>query len=119
MKIQFQYPVYPDLTIPKGYLPKDKRAYALWYYYTLAQKLAEQLGDGSTEAQFGILEHERWMEPRYEQIARSVAMMYGFSNPEPFMQERLWQVVEEQAISMGLPSPDPRIKKPIRIVMVS
>jgi hypothetical protein len=50
--IKFQYPVYPDLTI----LPKDNRAYALWYYYTLAQKLAEFLGDGSAEAQFGILE---------------------------------------------------------------
>jgi hypothetical protein len=41
-KLHFEYPVYPDLTL----LPKNKWAYACWYYYTLAQKLSEMLGDG-------------------------------------------------------------------------
>jgi len=114
-RIHFEYPVYPDLTL----LPNEKRAYACWYYYTLAQKLSEMLGDGSTEAQFGILEGERWLEPRYEQIARTVAMMYGLSNPGEFMQERFWNVVEEQAVELGLPRPHDRIKHPLKLVLPS
>jgi hypothetical protein len=43
------------------------------------------LGD-STDDQFGILEGERWMDPQFEQIARSVALMYGFENPGEFME---------------------------------
>lgn len=114
-KIKLAYFTYPDLTL----LPNDKRVYALWYYYTLAQKHAEKLGSGSVDDQFGILEHERWMEPAYEQIARSVALMYGFSDPGEFMKEGIWECVEAQAAKLGLPDPDPRIKKPLRIVLVS
>jgi hypothetical protein len=114
-KIKFQYPVYPDLT----FLPNDKRVYALWYYYTLAQKHAEFLGDGSTESQFGLLEGEPWMDPAYEKIARSVAMIYGLSDPGEFMKEAIWEAVEIQAQAIGLPQPDQRIKKPLRIVLVS
>lgn len=112
--ISFEYPVYPDLTL----LPVNKRAYACWYYYTLAQKLSEMLGDGTTEAQFGILEGNPWLETNYEQIARTVAMMYGFSNPGEFMEERFWEVVEKQAVELGLPRPHYRIKRPLRIALV-
>jgi hypothetical protein len=114
-RIKFQYPVYPDLTL----LPRDNKFYACWYYYTLAQKLSEMLGDGSTESQFGILEGEPWLDPRYEQIARSVALMYGFDNPGPFMEDRIWVKVEEQAVSIGLPRPHYRIKKPLKLVLLN
>lgn len=114
-KIQFQYPTYPDLRL----LPNDKRVYALWYYYTLAQKLAEMLGDGSTDAQFGLLEGEPWMDARYEQIARSVALMYGFSSPDEFMKEGIWECIEAQAVQVGLPLPAAVIKKPLRLVLPS
>jgi hypothetical protein len=114
-QLKFQYPVYPDLTL----LPNDKRAYALWYYYTLAQKLAEKLGDGSTDAQFGILDGELWMTPQYEQIARSVALMYGFENPGPFMERRFWKAVEQQAQELGLPKPAEAIRRPLRLVLPS
>lgn len=113
--IRFQYPIYPDLTL----LPVNKRAYACWYYYTLAMKLSEMLGDGSTESQFGILEGEPWLDPRYEQIARSVALMYGLKDPGEFMENRFWEVVEDQAIEVGLPRPHYRIKKPLKIALVS
>jgi hypothetical protein len=112
MKLNFKYPVYPDLKI----LPKDNRAYALWYYYTLAQKLAEKLGDGSAEAQFGILEGEQWLNPQYEQIARSVAMIYGFSDPGVFMEPRFWEVVERQAFEIDLPAPAQCIKAPRKLI---
>jgi hypothetical protein len=51
------------------------------------------LGD-STDDQFGILEGERWMDPQFEQIARSVALMYGFENPGEFMESRFWETIE-------------------------
>lgn len=113
-KINFEYPVYPDLKV----LPSDKRVYACWYYYTLAQKLYEMLGD-STDDQFGILEGERWMEPQYEQIARSVALIYGFENPGPFMEKRTWDCVRQQALELGLPEPASRIMKPLKLVVPS
>src|SRR5688572_25109666 len=96
MKLSFTYPTYPSLTIPKGYLPRDNRAYACWYYYTLAQKVYETLGN-STEDQFGLLETDPWLNPQYEQIARTVAMMYGFRDPGEFMEQRFWTVVKQQA----------------------
>jgi hypothetical protein len=112
-KLNLQYPVYPDLTR----LPNDKRIYACWYYYTLAMKLKEKLGDGSTDAQFGLLEGERWMDPQYEQIARSVALMYGLSNPGEFMTSGIWRAVEAQAVEIGLPVPAEVIKRPLRLVI--
>lgn len=114
-KLNLQYPVYPDLTL----LPNDKRFYALWYYYTLAQKHAEKLGDGSTEAQFGILEGELWMSPNYEQIARSVATIYGFSDPGKFMEPRFWERIEKQALEVGLPRPAEVIKRPLRLIGIN
>lgn len=113
-RLNLQYPVYPDLEC----LPNDKRVYACWYYYTLAQKLHEMLGD-STDDQFGILEGERWMDPRFEQIARSVALMYGFENPGPFMESRVWDCVKAQAAELHLPQPAERIMKPLKLVLPS
>lgn len=113
-KLNLEYPVYPSLKA----LPNDKRAYACWYYYTLAQKLHEMLGD-STDDQFGILEGERWMDPQFEQIARSVALMYGFENPGPYMESQFWRAVERQAFELGLPAPAKRIKAPLKLVLPS
>jgi hypothetical protein len=97
-KLNLQYPVYPDL---EG-LPNDKRVYACWYYYTLAQKLHEMLGD-STDDQFGILEGERWMDPQFEQIARSVALMYGFENPGEFMKNLGFGKASSASFRVGAP----------------
>lgn len=119
MKMHLRYPTYPDLTIRKGgFLPDDKRAFACWYYYTLAQQLYERLGK-STDDQFGLLDGDPWMDPQYERIARSVALIYSFENPGEFMQERFWDVVKQQAELMGYPRPKSVYMKPLRLILPS
>ena len=112
MKVQFQYPVYPTLTL----LPKKKEVYACWYYYTLAQQLYEKMGE-STEDQFGILEEYPWQNPHYERIARSVAQMYSFDSPAEFLKEIIWERVKAQALELGYPEPKQIYKQPLKVII--
>jgi len=118
VKLSLKFPVYPDLTIKKGgFLPADNRAYALWYYYTLAQQLHEKLGKGIDD-QFGLIDGDRWLDPHYEQIARSIAFVYGFSNPGEFFEDRFWKAVTQQAVHMGYPDPTGKdYTQPLKIVI--
>ena len=119
MKMRMQYPTYPDMIISAGgFLPNDNRAFALWYYYTLAQQLYEKVGD-STEDQFGLLETDPWLDAHYERLARSVALIYGFKDPGVFMENRFWECVEKQAATMGYPQPKPKYMRPLRIALIS
>lgn len=93
---------FPDHTIPKGRLPRDKRAQACWYFYLLAQKIKEKVGD-STEDQFGLLEGELWMDKHYVQLARSVALIYNLESPDEFA--KFWPQVTEEATLCRLPNP--------------
>lgn len=102
MKIHFTPPKFPDHTHPKGALSRDLRAQACWYFYLLAQKQKEMVGN-STEDQFGILDEFLWMDKRYEQTARSVAMMYGLESPDEFA--KAWDEVREEARACNLPAP--------------
>lgn len=117
-KMKLSYPTYPDLTIQQGgFLPAENRAFALWYYYTLAQQLHEKLGK-STEDQFGLVDGDLWMDPQYERIARSVAFIYQFKDPGVFMEARFWQAVRNQAIHMGYPDPEGKdYTRPLRLVL--
>jgi hypothetical protein len=113
VKLSLNYPIYPDLTHPKGFLSRDLRAQACWYFYTLAEKMRVKVGDG-IESQMGtLLEGELWMETRYEQLARSVAMIYKLESPDEFM--KAWDQVKQQAESMGYPTPHPAYTNPIRL----
>lgn len=114
MSLALKYPVYPDLTHPKGFLPRDKRAQACWYFYTLAQQLYERLGK-STEDQFGILEEYPWMDPHYEQLARSITTLYQLESPDEFA--KFWPQVEKQARHMGYPIPKAVYKAPLKVVI--
>lgn len=114
MSLKLNYPVYPDLTHPDGFLPDDKRAQACWYFYTLAQQLKERLGN-STEDQFGILEGNPWMDPHYAQLARSVATIYSLESPDEFA--KFWTYVEKQAAVMGYPEPADVYKNPLRVII--
>lgn len=102
MRINFQQIHFPDHTHPNGHLSRDPRAQACWYFYLLAQKQKEMVGD-STEDQFGILEEFLWMDKRYEQTARSVAMMYGLESPDEFA--KAWDEVRAEARDCNLPAP--------------
>ena len=102
MKMKLNYFTYPQLTKPNGPLSRDVRAQACWYFYTLAQKLKEQVGE-STEDQFGLLEGELWMDKRYEGIALAVTTLYGLASPDEFA--KAWDEVRECAKQCGLPAP--------------
>lgn len=116
MKMRLSYPTYPDLTIQQGgYLPAMNQAFACWYYYTLAQQLWEKLGKG-VDDQFGLTDTDPWMDPQYERIARSVALIYQFKDPGEFMQDRFWEAVAKQASLMQLPEPQDAYKRPLRLV---
>lgn len=116
-RLHLTHPIYPDLTIRNGgHLPWDKRAFALWYFYTLAQSSFEAAGGvQGTEGQV-ILEGELWMDPQYENIARMVAIRYQFDSPDEFLKPELWQCVAAQAASMGYPKPRGEYMRPLRLV---
>lgn len=97
-KMRLTYFTYPELTL----LPQDDRAYACWYFYTLAQQQKEKIGE-SIDDQFGILEGERWMSKQYVQLARSVALMYQLESPDEFA--KFWKYVWLQAKALNLPEP--------------
>jgi hypothetical protein len=101
MKISFTYPTFPDHTIPVGALPREKGAQACFYFYLLAQKQKELVGD-STEDQI-LLEGELWMDTKYVQTARTVALIYGLESPDEFA--KFWKFVKQEAWVCELPIP--------------
>lgn len=110
-KVTFSPHTYPDLTHPNGHLPNDMRAQACWFFYLCAQLAKETIGD-STEHQV-ILEGDLWMDKRYEQQARTTAMIYGLESPEEFM--KFWPYVKAEAKACGLPEPSPEYMRPLRL----
>jgi len=84
-----------------GCLPNEPAAHACWYYYMLAEKTREALGE-STDNQI-VYEGEQWMDTHYEQQRRSVCILYGLAHIgeiEPF-----WPYVRKQAERLSLPKP--------------
>lgn len=93
--------IYPDLTRPNGALPKDMRAQACWYFYTIAETARVKVGKGpSTQI---ILEDELWLETHYVEQAKSVATLYGLESPDEFA--KFWPYVMTQARVLGLNPP--------------
>ena len=109
MKLAYEYETYPQITVPRGFLPDDKRAQACWFFYLMAQSAKESVGDGpSTQI---IYDDELWMDKRYEQQARSVATIYQLESPSEFM--KFWKYVEQQARDLGLPAPALEYMRPM------
>ena len=108
LQFKFEKPFYPDHTEPKGRLTDDPRAQACWHFYTLAQLQYEKVGTGP-EDQFGLLDHEMWMDRHYIQTARSVAMIHGLNSPDDFA--KAWNDVRREAQRLGLPAPHPSYTK--------
>jgi hypothetical protein len=102
MKVTFTPIVFPDHTVPKGALPNQPGAQACWYFYLLAQKIKERVGN-STEDQFGLVDGDLWMDKHYVQLARSIAMQYGLDSPDEFA--KFWNEVKQEAYLCGLPIP--------------
>jgi hypothetical protein len=114
--LKFHFHIFPQLTQPNGYLSPDKRAQACWFFYTRAQSIKEIVGTGGVDSQI-ILEGELWMDKRYEQLARTVAMMYGLDSPDEFA--KCWDQVKAQTRIMNLPEPDGEYMNPCRRVLFS
>lgn len=105
-KITLNYFTFPEHTKPSGCLSKDRRSQACWYFYLLAQKQKEIVGE-SVDDQFAIIEGNPWKDKHYVQTARTVAKMYGLESPSEFM--KAWDEVIAEAQRSGLPIPSSEI----------
>lgn len=113
-RIKYTYPTFPEQTQPKGNLLPDLGSQACWWYYTLAHKNWVETGK-SIDDQFGLLEGEPWMDHQFEQIARSVAVVYGFKDPSEFM--AYWPTIAAECSRLEMHQPVPCYMKPLRIVV--
>ena len=110
-KIKYEYPMFIDQLTPDGHLCHDKACSACFYFYALAHKSVELVGK-STDDQFGLLEGFPWLDPHHEQLARTVAVMYGLDSPDDFM--RHWPHVVAEAARCELPPPRSEYMKPLK-----
>lgn len=82
-KLNLEYPIFKGMG-----LVDDKRAHACWYYAVLAQKNYASVGKGP-ESQIIVVDaaynDAMWLDKRYEQINKSVAILYGFATPDLYM----------------------------------
>ena len=103
-ELHYDRPYFLDYSFPHGLLHLTPGCQACWYYAMLATKnkqvnesqmLTEDTWTGETEAA---------VEKRYDQLARSVAIIYGLDSPDDFLRYR-W-LVERQAQSLGFELPE-------------
>ena len=81
-------PYFADQIEPKGRLLPQPECQACWYYFMLAHQAALGVGSGPESQVIVVddsLETPLWMEHRYHQIARTVAMIYGLESPDSFL----------------------------------
>lgn len=104
MKINYEYPMFSDYIEPKGALAINKESHACFYYLVLAIKARAAAGKGIDSQ---IIEYEvghvapLWMESRDEEIARSVALIYGLESPEAFLKTPWKKRAWTQAQALG------------------
>lgn len=108
MKIVYEYPMFMDLLEPNGALTLDKRSHACWDYTRKAMR-ARELHAGGIENQViqykvgsSISEMPHWHESRDEEIARSVALIYGLTDPSEFLKDDFKKRAWTQAKMLGL-----------------
>lgn len=103
-KLAYQYWIYENLIEPAGALAIDKRSHACWTYVTLAMR-ARGLHAGGIDNQ--IIQYKvgetapDWHESRDEEIARSVAVMYGLESPDEFLKTEFKKRAWAQAQMLG------------------
>lgn len=111
MKISYQYPMFDEYVEPRGALAINKESHACFYYLVLAMKARAVAGKGIDSQ---IIEYEvghaapLWMESRDEEIARSVALIYGLESPEAFLKTPWKKRAWAQAEALGM-QPDVEI----------
>lgn len=88
VNLHYEYPMYMDYIEPNGALNLDKRSHACFHYTKLAMRARHLAGDGpeSQIIQYRVGDTApEWMESRDEEIARSVAIIYGLESPDEFL----------------------------------
>lgn len=87
--LHYQYPIYSDFIQPNGALTLDKRSHACFYYTVLAMRSLALYAGGIDNQRIQVetgREHEvPWHESRFEEIARSVALLYQLESPDEFL----------------------------------
>jgi hypothetical protein len=105
MKVIYEYPMFMDLLEPQGALILDKRCHACWDYTRKAMR-ARELHAGGIENQTIMYkvgeELPHWHESRDEEIARSVALIYGLTDPSEFLHTDFIKRCWVQAKMLGL-----------------
>lgn len=118
VRITFKYPTFPENTIPKGHLLRERACQAAWWYYILAEKQRTLVGRGP-ESQVIVEDiHDPqatpWHDTHYVQTGRSIALMYEISFEQMLM---YWDIVTRECRRMGLPIPHPDYTNPKRFMM--
>ena len=105
-ELKLNYPMFVDQVEPKGRLIIDRRCHACWYYYILASKNLAKVGRGPEDQIIEVdpgLETPLWMDLRFDQLARTIAMMYQLESPDEFL--RFFPIVEQEANRLGFEVP--------------
>jgi len=112
------YPIFPDSTHPNGELPNHKGAQACWYYYILCQKQKEAVGNGPEDqiltVEAGKESEVLWLDKRYLQVGRTLAMLYQLGLEDIF---RYWPAVQAEARRLNLPEPHIEYMNPKRFMI--
>lgn len=105
LKVQYEYPMFYDYVEPKGALAINKESHACFYYAMLAAKARGLVGSGIDSQ---IIEYRvgdtppEWNESHDEEIAKSVAIIYGLESPEAFLKRPWKQRAWAQAKAVGI-----------------
>lgn len=103
--LSYEYPFFADLVEPRGALALNIRSHACWYYTMLAMR-ARGLYAGGIQNQIiqvriGDESDVHWHESRDEEIARSVAIIYGLESPDEFLKDEWKRRAWAQAQMLG------------------
>ncbi len=93
MRVQYNPPVFPQYTAPRGMLVDCMECQALWYYYLLAKKQLE-LSEESI-----VLEGTVHYRPKYLNMFQGIITLYGV-NPERVV--KFWPYVDRQCEQMNM-----------------
>lgn len=105
LNLHYEYKFYEDLVEPNGALTLDRRSHACWFYTQQAMRsiLAWAGGAENQIIQYRVGDTPpEWSETHFEEIARSVALIYNLESPSEFLHEEWKKRVWAQAQELGL-----------------
>lgn len=106
--IHYQYLIFESYIEPHGALAVNKESHACFYYAMLATKARLNAPDDLSQQ---VIQYKigdaipLWREQRDEELARSVATIYGFDNPGEFLKPEWKKRAWAQAKALGVDVP--------------